>query len=236
MKPSLEPVAEDKYRQLAPIAVIALLLGLASLLALIGPLFFLVPVAAIGIALLALGKIRHSDGALAGAGLARTGMALATVCLVAALVRGEVRDRLLKEQASAAARRWLELMTAGDVRDARALLTGDGASTLVPRPEPGAPPTPTEDLERMARERLEQDPLVRDFVGVDDPQIEVEAVSEPVFDAGKTIVAATLFLADRASGSHRHVQLRLARNRYYMSEGEPWRIDHWEASSPHGAH
>ena len=53
MKPSLEPADDDKYSQLAPLAVIALLLGIASLLALIGPLFFLVPAAAIGFALLA---------------------------------------------------------------------------------------------------------------------------------------------------------------------------------------
>lgn len=236
MKPSLEPADDDKYSQLAPLAVIALLLGIASLLALIGPLFFLVPAAAIGFALLALGKIRQSDGALSGTGLARVGMALATVCLVAALVRGEVRDRMLKEQAGAAAQRWLELMTAGEIVDARALLTGDAASSLVPQREPGAEPRPPEESERMARERLEQDPLVRDFAGVDEPQIEVEAFSEPVFDGGRTIVGTTLFLADPASGDHRHVQLQMSRNKYYEAEGEPWRVDRWEASGAHGAH
>jgi hypothetical protein len=236
VKPSLEPVDDDKYSQLAPLAVIALLLGVASLLALIGPLFFLVPAAAIGVALLALGKIRHSDGALSGAGLARVGMALATICLVAALVRGEVRDRMLKEQAGATAQRWLELMTAGNTVDARALLTGDAASQLVPRPEPGAEPKPTEELERIARERLEQDPLVRDFAGVDKPKIEVETLSEPMFDGGRTIVGTTLFLADPASGDHRHVQLQMSRNKFYEAESEPWRVDRWEAGAAHGAH
>ncbi len=236
MKPSLESVDDDKYSQLAPLAVIALLLGLASLLALIGPLFFLVPAAAIGVALLALGKIRQSDGALSGAGLARVGMALATICLVAALVRGEVRDRMLKEQAGATAQRWLELMTAGNTVDARALLTGDAASQLVPRPEPGAEPKPREELERIARERLEQDPLVRDFAGVDEPHIEVETLSEPMFDGGRTIVGTTLFLADPASGDHRHVQLQMSRNKFYEAEGEPWRVDRWEAGVAHGAH
>lgn len=236
MKPSLEPVDDDKYSQLAPLAVVALLLGVASLLALIGPLFFLVPAAAIGVALLALGKIRQSDGALSGAGLARVGLALATICLVAALVRGEVRDRMLKDQAGAAAQRWLELMTAGDVVDARALLTGDAAGSLVPRSEPGTEARPPEELERMARERLEQDPLVRDFADVDEPKIEVETLSEPVFDGGRTIVGTTLFLADPSSGDHRHVQLQMSRNKFYEAEGEPWRVDRWEASDAHGAH
>jgi hypothetical protein len=236
VKPTFESAAEDKYSQFTPLAVIALLLGMASVLALIGPLFFLVPAAAIGVALIALGKIRQSDGALSGGGLARTGLALATIFIVAALVRGEVRDRMLREQAGDAAVRWLRLMTAGEIAEGRLLLTGDAAGALVPRPEPGAEPRPNEDLERMARERLEQDPLVRDFAEVSEPQIEVEAVSEPVFDGGRTLVSATLFLADPASGDHRHVQLQMARNKYYEAEGKPWRVDRWEASTPHGAH
>ena len=236
MKPSLEPADVDKYSQLAPLAVIALVLGLASVLALIGPLFFLVPLAAIGLSLLALSKISRSDGALTGAGLARVGLALATISLIASLVRGEVRDRLLQEQAAAAAERWLQFMTEGDVANARALLTGDAAGGLVPRPEPGAPQRPTEELERIVTERLMQDPLVRDFADVDNPQIEVETISEPVFDGPKTIVGTTFFLADPASGEHRHVQLQMARNKYYEAEGEPWRVDRWEASAPHGAH
>jgi hypothetical protein len=236
VKPSLEPADVDKYSQLAPLAVIALVLGLASVLALIGPLFFLVPLAAIGVSLLALSKIRLSDGALTGAGLARVGLALGTICLVASLVRSEVRDRMLQEQAGAAGQRWLTYMTEGDVVNGRALLTGDAAGGLVPRPEPGAEPRPNEELNRIATERLKQDPLVRDFANVDRPQIELESLSEAVFDGGRTIVGAKFFLADPASGEHRHVDMRLARNKYYESEGEPWRVDHWEAGPSHGAH
>lgn len=236
MKPSLEPADVDKYSQLAPLAIIALALGLASVLALIGPLFFLVPVAAIGLSLLALSKIRQSDGALTGAGLALAGLACATICLVASLVRGEVRDRMLQEQAGAAARRWLLLMTEGDVVNARALLTGEAAGGLVPRPEPGSSPRPNEELERIAIERLAQDPIVRDFAKVDQPQIGVETVSEPVFDGARTVVGTTLFLADPASGEHRHIDLQLSRTKYYESEGDPWRIDHWESGASHGAH
>ena len=236
MKSSLEPVDDDKYSQLAPLAVIALVLGVASLLALIDPLFFLVPAAAIGVALIALGKIRQSDGALSGAGLARVGLALATICLVASLVRSEVRNRMLQEQAGASAERWLRLMTAGEAADARALMTGDAAGGLVPRPTPGAEPRPNDELERIVVERLGQDPLVRDFAGVDEPQIAVESLSEPIFEGGRTVVGATLFLADPDSGDHRHVQLEMARNKYYESEGEPWRVNQWQADAPHGAH
>jgi hypothetical protein len=235
-KAAFEPSAEDKYSQLAPLAVVALLLGAASLLALIGPLFFLIPVAAIGVALVALGKIGRSDGALSGSGMARAGLALGTIFLVAAFVRSEVRDRMFRDQAADFAVRWIRLMTDGDVAAARTLLTGDVARSLVPRPEPGTEPLPNEELERMVRERLERDPLVRDFVDVERPQVEIENVSDPVFEGVRTIVAAKLFLADPASGEHRHVDLQLSRNKYYESEGEPWRIDRWESSLPHGAH
>ncbi len=236
MKPSLEPANVDQYSQFTPTAVVSLLLGMASLLALIEPLFFIVPAAAIGLALLALGKIRQSDGALTGAGLAHAGLALATICLVAALVRSEVRDRMLREQAGAAAQRWLQLMTGGNVEVARVLLTAEAAGGLVPRPAPGAPPRPNEELERIATERLEQDPLVRGFAGVKAPQIEVEALSGPVFDGGRTIVGTTLLLADPASNEHRHVELQMSRRKQYEAEGEPWRVDHWEAGVAHGAH
>ena len=139
-------------------------------------------------------------------------------------------------EAGAAAERWLQLMTAGEIDDSRALMTGDAAGQLVPRGEPGTAPRPVEELERIARERLEQDPLVRDFASVEDPQIEVETVSEPVFDAGRTMISAKLFLADQATGSHRHVQMQMSRNKFYESEGEPWRVDRWEASDAHAAH
>lgn len=236
MNSTLKPVEEEKYSQLAPLAIIALLLGMASALALIGPLFFLVPAAAVGFALLALGKISQSDGALSGAGLARCGLALATIFLVASFVRTGVRDKLLKEQAAEASKHFVELMTAGKISEIRSQLTGDAAGTLVPRPEPGAEPRPAEELERMAHENLQHDPLVRGFAGVEKPLIEVETVSDPVFEGARTLVAVKLFVADPDNRKHSHVDLQLARTKFYEAEGRPWRVNHWTADAPHGAH
>ncbi|BBO35358.1 hypothetical protein [Lacipirellula parvula] len=235
MKPALNPVDEEKYSQLAPLAVIAFLLGVASLLAFIGPLFYLVPIAAVGVALIALGKISRSDGVLSGARLARLGIAVATVCLVASLVRGGVRDRMLKDQAGATSLRWLQMMTAGDVDSARELLTNDAAGSLVHR-EPGGQQPPVEELERMIRERLQADSLVKDFAGVKNPLIKVTAAGEPVSDAGRTIVRVEAVMGDPATGSHRHVHLQLVRNSFYETQGEPWRIDPWAVDAAHGAH
>ncbi|WP_428306339.1 hypothetical protein [Lacipirellula sp.] len=236
MKPALNPVEEEKYSQLAPLAVVAFLVGVASLLAFIGPLFYLVPIAAVGLALIALGKIQRSDGVLSGARLAQLAIAVATVCLVASLVRGGVRDRLLKQQASDTALRWLHSMAEGDVAAARALLSGEGASSLVSQPQPNAPRPPAEELERMARERLELDPLVKDYANVKEPLIKIESVSEPISDGGRTVVGVNWVIGDPATGSHRHVEVRLSRNKAFEAEGEPWRVDHWTADSAHGAH
>lgn len=235
MKPALNPVDEEKYSQLAPLAVIAFLLGVASLLAFIGPLFYLLPIAAVGVALIALGKISRSEGTLSGARLAQLGIAIATICLVASLVRGGVRDRLLKDQASETSLRWLHLMATGDIDSARGLLSNEAASSLVPR-EPGGPQAPVEELERMARERLQLDPLVKDFANVKEPMIKVASVGDPVSDGGRTVVGVELLMGDPATGSHRHVQLQLSRNKFYEAQGEPWRLDHWEAGPAHGAH
>jgi hypothetical protein len=235
VKPALHPVDEEKYSQLAPLAVIAFLLGVASLLAFIGPLFYLVPIAAVGVALVALGKISRSDGVLSGAQLARFGIAVATICLVASLVRGGVRDRMLKGQAAETSLRWLQMMAAGDVGAARDLLSSDGAGSLVRR-DPGGEQPPVEELERMARERLQADPLVKDFAGVKEPLIKISAVGDPISDSGRTIVQVEVVMGDPATGSHRHVHLQLVRNSYYETQGEPWRIDPWSVDAAHGAH
>ena len=236
VKPALHPVDEEKYSQLAPLAVIAFLLGIASLLAFIGPLFYLVPIAAAGVALVALGKISASEGTLSGARLAQLGIAVATVCLVASLVRGGVRDRMLKDQASETALRWLQMMAAGDVDSARALVTNDAAGQYVPRPEPNAPQPPNEEIERMIREGLQKDPLAKDFADVKQPLIKLQAVGQPMSDGGRTVVGVEVVMGDPATGSHRHVTVSLSRNKHYEAQGEPWRIDRWEAGASHGAH
>lgn len=234
MQPTTDLADDAKYSQLAPMAIVALVLGVASVLALIGPLFFLVPIAAIGLALLALSKIRNSDGALSGTRLAHAAIALATICFVATLVRTEVRDRMLKQQANATADRWLAMMTEGRVAEARELLSGDALSGLLPRPAQGTEQLPQEEFERISMETLELDPLVRDYVG-GDAKITLESVSEPIADANRTIAGVNYMVAD-AKGRHRHVQIQLARTRFYEASGEPWRIDRWDAGAAHGAH
>jgi len=145
LQTSPELTDATRYSQVSPTAVIALLLGLASPLAFIGPLFFLFPAAAVGVGLVALGKIRSSEGALTGQSLARFAMALGVACLAAALVRGSVRDALMQRQAVDFTTRWIGLLADGQIKEASELLSGEGASNLVPPPGQGEEPLPQEE-------------------------------------------------------------------------------------------
>ena len=215
------------YSQVSPAAVMALLLGLASPLALVGPLFFFIPVAAAGVALLSLGKIRQSEGALTGTTLARLAIGLALLFTAAALVRGSVRDELLKRQAAEAGRRWLGLLADGRIEEARKLLTGDGAGGLLPPPSMGQQPRPQEEQEALVLEQLRSDSLTRSLAG---KEASLEGVAGLTFDGPKTIVGSAYLIGEPAADARRRVQLQLVRLKFYEQDGEPWRIDRWSIS------
>jgi hypothetical protein len=216
-----------KYSQVSPAAVIALLLGLASPLALVGPLFFFIPLAAVGMALLALGKIRQSEGALTGTTLARLAIGLALAFTAAALVRGSVRDGLLKRQAAETGRRWLGLLADGRIEAAKSLLSADGTRGLLPPPSPSMdePPRAQEEQEELILERLRNDALTRSLAG---KEVSLEGVAGLTFDGPKTIAGSSYLIGEPSAG--RRVQLQLVRLKFYEQEGEPWRIDRWSTS------
>jgi len=225
---------EAAYSQVSPMAVIALVLGLASPLAFIGPLFFLFPMAAIGAALLALGAIARSGGTLTGRGLAQIAIALGLVCTVAPVVRGSVRDSLLKAQAADTAQRWFRMLADGQLSDAMELLSGEGRGALVPSAGMGQPPLPEDEAQTIALDRLRSDPLTRALNS--GATATTESVTDPIFDGPKTLVATTFMVDDPLTGEHRHVEVQLVRLRYYEQQGEPWRIDRWSSGEAHADH
>jgi hypothetical protein len=216
-----------RYSQVSPAAVMALLLGLASPLALVGPLFFFIPLAAVGVALLALGKIRRSEAALTGTTLARLAIGLALLFTSAALVRSSVRDELLKRQAAETGRRWLGLLADGRIEEARSLLTGDGAGGLLPPRSMDQQPRPQEEQEELILEQLRSDALTRSLAG---KEVSPEGVAGLTFDGPKTIVGSAYLFGDPGADARRRVQLQLVRLKFYEQEGEPWRIDRWSTS------
>lgn len=235
MQPISESDDQARYSRISPAAVIALVLGLASPLAFVGPLFYLVPIAALGAAALAVGQIRRSGGTVTGQRLARLGMALGLACLAGALVRQSVRDSLLQQQASAVAIRWLNLLADGRLQEAAQLLSGDGSSMLLPPPEMGQEPLPPEQVKELLIANLRSQVLARAVAGQDDPAT-VDSADRPVFDGPRTIVAVQLTVDDAAEGGHRHARIQLVRARHYEGQGEPWRIDRWDAGQAHPDH
>lgn len=225
-----------KYSQVSGAAIIALLLGLASLLAFVGPLFFVFPVAAVGVALVALANIRRSEGTLAGALLARIAIALALGCVAASLVRGSVRDTLMQRQAVEAAKQWLELLAAGRIPEARALMTRESQSGYVPvAVGTGHQKATPEQINQLIVNGLRNDVLTLALAGQEDPGV-LESVSPLVFDGGRATIALQFGVEDSRAGGHRHVELQLVRVSAYEREGRPWRVDRWQAGEAHGAH
>jgi hypothetical protein len=232
------PELEDdaRYSQVSPAAVVALLLGLASPLAFVGPLFFVFPALAVGVAFVALGKIRRSGGGLTGETLARAAIALGLACVAGALVRTSVRDTLLERQAIAAAEEWLQLLADGRLSEAGERLTGDGAQTFIPSPaSSGQQPLTAEEAEELVTTGLRSNALTKALAGQQDPAT-LEGAIGPIFSGQRTMVVVNLGVEDAAEGGHRHIELHLVRTPGYVAQGRAWRVDRWQTGEAHAAH
>jgi hypothetical protein len=115
-------VAEDlpgeapaAYRTPSVLAVGALLVALASPLALLHLLAWAVPVVAVVVAILALRRIAASEGELVGRGLALVALALGLFCGVAAVTHYYTHLARLEAEADAVVRQWSAALATGDV-------------------------------------------------------------------------------------------------------------------------
>ena len=232
------PELEDdaRYSQVSPTAIVALLFGLASPLAFVGPLFFVFPAVAVGVALLALGKIRRSEGGLAGETLARIAIALGLACVAAALVRTSVRDTLMQRQGVAAAQEWLGLLADGRLSDAGAMLTVDASQMFLPSPTSGGPqPATAEEAEELVTTGLRSNALTKALAGQQQPGV-LEGAEGPYFDGRKATVVVRFGVEDAAEGGERHIEMQMVRTPGYEAQGRPWRVDRWQTGEAHAAH
>jgi hypothetical protein len=224
-------LSPDDYQSLSPLAALALLLGLISPAALIAPLLLIVPAAAIGAGLLALAKIRHSDGALSGTALARWGIALALACAVAAMVRGPVRDALLRRQMVSAAGEWFTLLAEQRVEQAVELLGGAAMQSLgPPPPTPGSEPPSAEETQAIVLDNMRNDKLTRLLSELDTPlRIVEEPVpgESPTFDGARTFLLSHFTVRPAEGAKTLRVEVRMARSEIYEADGRPWRVQTW---------
>jgi hypothetical protein len=229
--PAFDHDETGEYQSLSPLAAIALVLGLLSPVALIHPLLMIVPVATAGTALLALGKIRSSDGALTGARVARWGLALAVICGAATLVRTPVRDALIHRQTISVARDWLTAIAKGRIDDSLRLLGSRGIQSLGPPPgDPGADPPKMEDALAIARANMQAAPITKYLAGLELPltvAVSPQGHGAPVEDGTRILVGEEYSVAGAGGVKPRRVQLQFTRSAAYEAEGRPWRVDSW---------
>lgn len=101
----LEQPADD-YRAVSALSITALLLGLCSVLALIHPVLWLVPLAAVLIAWLALRRIAVASPPLLGRKAALIGMTLALIFGLSAPIQDWLHRRVLRGEAIELADEW----------------------------------------------------------------------------------------------------------------------------------
>ncbi len=213
-----------KYTSLSSLAVCALLLGLASIVALLAPLLVIVPIAGIIVSLLALARINGSAGALSGKKLAYCALALCVVCGIASPLRIKVRDALYQSQADRSARAWLELAAKNQTPEALNQLSGNAKMSLMgPPPDEGPPPAFDPQIQAT---KLGQDTLVA--------KLQEEAQHGELEFATRELICDTTGQSPRAAISYQTVQpddsltLKLVLVRSVSpDQGGAWLIDSW---------
>lgn len=137
---SYEAEELGKYTSLSSMAVCALVLGLASPIALLAPLMVVIPLAGVVVALFALMQIANSAGALSGRPLATAGLVLSVICGIASPLRVVVRDSMYSDQAEEAGRVWLLAAANNQLSTALEQLTGNAKGGLMGPPSGEGPP------------------------------------------------------------------------------------------------
>ena len=187
-----------EYRPVSRLAVAALVAGGLSVLALVSPLAWVLPLLAFGLALAALADVGRAEAPKAGGWAAVAGLALAAG-FGAQAVSGAVAARwLVERRATATARHWVEAVRAGRLADAIA--------ACEPRVLPGAggPRLPSAPAAPAAEEAFAALPAVRAVAacGVSaGPRI--EAVEESDREDEGWVVRATLAPCGRPGESLR---------------------------------
>lgn len=233
---SADPGAPE-YQSLSGAAVMALVLGLASPLALALPVLLVIPAAAVCLAILAQRKIRDSAGTQTGAAVARWGVALALISATAALAHGPVRDAIYRRQLTEIAQRWFNLLAEDRIDDALALLSGQATSNLRPPSRgPGETPPPEAEVLTIVREKMRTDPIARCLSGKKTPLVvTVLSATESAIDGGRTMLSAEFTVAGAGDENSCRIMVQGVRLAHYVVNGQPWRIERWgeTAAAPH---
>ncbi len=193
----MTPVADERvtgaisdYRPVSPLAVVALVLGICSAMALVTRFAWVVPLVAAAVAIAALADLARPGTAKAGRLLALAGLALA-VGFGAQAVTGAVVDRwIASHRAGAAARAWIDAVRHGRPAEALGIC---GAAVASTSSTASLPPDPTEtDVEGRRLERFIQLDAVRAVAACNATQPEVTSCQPLGTDDNAWIVRVLL--------------------------------------------
>jgi len=141
-------------RRLTLWAVLAAFVGLASSVALMSPLLWVVPAAAVFFGAIAIRTVRNSEGTLSGDKLAAAGIGLAVVFLSWSATSHWIRTRVLFAQAQVLADEWFDLVQQRRLQEAHQLRRNftDRAPPNMPLDKIYSEQQPREMLAGFARE------------------------------------------------------------------------------------
>ncbi len=142
------------YRSVSVLAILSLLIGLASPLVLLSRLFLVLPLLGAAFSLIALRRVATSSELLAGRWAATAGLALCVACGIAALSRDGVTRYLRTTQAAEFGRKWLTTLAANETEQAFRM-TVEGTRPPA-QPEPGTPPSATSPYDEFMKDPLVQ--------------------------------------------------------------------------------
>ncbi len=218
------------YRSVSSLAVAALLLSLCSLVAFISPLLVVVPLAAIGTALLALARIGSHRDSLIGSGLARVALALAIALTVAPSVRDIVRSELTFRQADVAARQWLANVSSNRFAEALEGITGTAYMRI--QQTAGSNTPPVDQGREFAAKLFSEDPLVYAArCGKANSQAVFLSAEKQVFLTTRPPQVVANYQAACADGQS--AQISLVLKRALTRDGTVfWLVDSWGLGFP----
>ncbi len=214
-----------QYRSLSTLAVVALVLGICSLVAFTSPLLIVVPLSAGASGLLALQGIAASEGGLTGGRLARCGLALAVFFAVGSLTRTKVHEAILRGQADRVARLWLAKAADGRTEGMLEWMAQAAAEKLTPSVEPGQPMPNFGNI--LASALMRQDPYVLSLRKLrDQGEFHLKLQDAQVFAQSKNPIANFRYVVSRADADQETYVIRLKRHQM-PAQKQVWLVESW---------
>ena len=118
------------YRPVSAAAVVAALVGLVSVLALVSPVLWVLPLVGVAVSIVALADVGRPGAPKAGRLAALAGLGLSLGFGAQAVAAAAATEWLARGRVEAATRFWLESIAAGRLDDARSMCDADVAAAV----------------------------------------------------------------------------------------------------------